>query len=76
MKAKELFMLMSAAQILAGDERLWNNAPSHKNYTTEDLKPEYDLIMAKKSKLTANERRVIVRQYERLINLQGREGVK
>jgi len=39
--------------------------------TAEDLKPEYDLVKAKKSKLSANQRRVVVGEYERLINKEG-----
>ena len=71
MKGSDLFMVLSAAQILAGDS-YWDtefNKPRalSKPLTADDLKPEYDLIMAKKSKLSSNQRRIVVARYNKLL---------
>jgi len=45
-----------------------NKSPAEsKKMSLKDLKPEYNLIKAKKSKLSANQRRLVVNKYERLI---------
>lgn len=40
--------------------------PQRPRITAADLKPEYDLIMQKKSKLPANTRQAIIDMYEEL----------
>lgn len=43
-----------------------NSQKQSREVTAEDLKPEYDLIMQKKSKLSSMQRKIVVAKYSRL----------
>ena len=68
---KNLLGLMLASQIVAGDSYWDNNFNKpralSKRVTANDLKPEYDLIAAKKSKLSSRDRALLVARYTRLL---------
>ena len=62
---------MIVAEVFSDPMRISNGHDSVKNHThyEQDLKEEYDLIMKKKSKLSANMRRFVVCEYEKMAGI-------
>jgi len=72
---RQAYMAAIMAHALCAEENAFSELrpkfKESKQLSADDLKHEYDLIMAKKSNLSANKRRAIVRQYERLTQQRG-----